>query len=132
MVLQANVGINQTDPSAKLDVAGDVRVDSGYNLDGNQGTSTAAATVFTLFAHASFGAAKIIVTAKDGSNRQITELLITHDGTTAVATEYGGVYTTSLICNFDVAINAGNVELTATSVGSTSGVVYNIVKTLID
>ena len=113
-------------------IAGNVRIDNAFTLDANEGTSTTASTVFTLFAHADFGAAKVIVTAKDGSDRQITELLITHDGTTAVATEYGGVYTNSLICNFGVAINGANVELTATSVGSASGVVYNIVKTLID
>lgn len=126
-----NVGINTASPTARLDVAGDVRVDSGYNLDGNKGTSTAAATVFTLFAHASFGAAKIIVTAKNGVNRQITELLITHDGTTAVATEYGQVATSGIIAEYEVAINGTDVELTATS-STSSGIVYNIVKTLID
>jgi hypothetical protein len=119
-------------PSNGLYVEGNIDVGGRHVLAGNSGTSTVAATVFTLFAHASYGAAKVIVTAKDGSDRQITELLITHDGTTAVATEYGGVYTNSLICNFGVAINGANVELTATSVGSASGVVYNIVKTLID
>ena len=108
-----------------------VRVKSAFTLDANEGTSSTATSVFTLFAHASYGAAKIIVTAKDGVNRQISELLITHDGTTAVVTEYGLVYTSSVIASYSVAINGANVELSATS-ATTSGVVYNIVKTLID
>ena len=118
-------------PSNGLYVEGNIDVGGRHVLAGNSGTSTATATVFTLFAHASFGAAKIIVTAKNGVNRQITELLITHDGTTAVATEYGQVATSGIIAEYEVAINGANVELTATS-STSSGIVYNIVKTLID
>tara|TARA_Y100000385_G_scaffold291471_1_gene369687 strand:+ start:10224 stop:15575 length:5352 start_codon:yes stop_codon:yes gene_type:complete len=110
----------------------DLRKSGNFTLDADDDTSTSSATVFTLFAIATYGAAKVIVTVKDGVNRQVSELLITHDGTTAVATEYGVLSTGSLLANFNVAINSSNVELTATSLGSTSGVVYNIVKTLID
>jgi len=92
--------------------------------------TTVTETVVASFASASFGAAKFIVTVSDGTDRTVTELLVTHDGTTAVATEYAILNTSSALATFDVDIDSGNVRLKAT--GSTaSNLDYNVVETLI-
>jgi hypothetical protein len=130
-IKNGNVGIGTNAPDTKLDVRGAVRVDQAFTFDANEGTSTATASTFSLFAHAVYGAAKVIVTAKYGNDRHITELLVTHDGTTAIATEYGTTTTNGILATYEVAINGTDVELTATGTQS-SGIVYNVVKTLID
>ena len=87
-------------------------------------------TVIASFASATFGAAKFIVTISNGTDRTVTELLVTHDGTTAVATEYAILNTSSALATFEVDIDSGNVRLKAT--GSTaSNLDYNVVETLI-
>jgi len=97
-------------------------------------TQTTAATTqvaIISFAHASYAAAEVLVTSTSGGERHITKLLITHDGTTAVATEYGVVYTSSELAAFDVAIAGSLLELRATP-ASSSSTVFKIVATLID
>ena len=97
-------------------------------------TQTTAATTqvaILSFFHASTAAAEVLVTATSGGERHITKLLITHDGTTAVATEYGVVYTGSEIATFDVAIAGSLLELRATP-GSSISTVFKTVATLID
>lgn len=81
------------------------------------------------FAAADYGSAEIVITAKDGNNRHITKLLVTHDGTTAIATEYGVIYTSTELASYDVSISGGNFGLIAVSNnGSTN---YKIVATLL-
>ena len=50
---------------------------------------------------------KIIVTAKRGNDRQISEIIATHDGTTAVATEYAMVMTNGILASYDVDMTGG-------------------------
>jgi hypothetical protein len=61
----------------------------------------------------------------------MTKLLITHDGTTAVATEYGVVFTNTELASYDVAISGVNLELRVTP-ASASSTVFNVVTTLLD
>ena len=95
--------------------------------------TTAATTEVALlsFAHADFAASEVLVTATQGSNRHMTKLLVTHNGTTAVATEYGVVYTGTELATFDVAISGSNLELRVTP-GSSGSTVFNTVATLLD
>jgi hypothetical protein len=61
----------------------------------------------------------------------MTKLLVTHNGTTAVATEYGVVYTGTELATFDVAISGSNLELRVTP-GSSGSTVFNTIATLLD
>ena len=119
------VGIGTASPAATLDVNGHMAIDT----DSGQ-TSSIDQTSIATFTAATFSGAKLVVTAKDGSNRYISELLITHNGTTAVATEYGQVATSSALATYDVDINGGNVRLLATPV-STNPTTFKVMKLLL-
>mgnify|MGYP000102326642 CR=1 FL=1 len=65
------------------------------------------------------------------NDRHITKLLVTHDGSTAIATEYGTVYTNSELASYDVEITGPVLQIKATPANSTS-TTFKIVATLID
>ena len=120
--------------SSGIDVNGSVTVGTSdtYVLDAAESTlSTVTQTALTTFAHATYGAAKFIVTAVSGGERHITEILVTHDGTTAVATEYGTVITNGILATYDVDISGDNVRLLATGESATS-TTYKVAETLIE
>lgn len=95
--------------------------DAGGGLDETTAsTSSTTQTAIATYSATTYGSAKLLVVAKRGSERQISELLIVHDGTTAVATEYGQVYTDASLATFDVDIAAGNIRLLATANSATT------------
>jgi hypothetical protein len=90
-------------------------------------TQTAATTATTqtaiaTYAVASYDGIKAVITVADSTagERTIAELVITHDGTLAVATEYAIVSTDTKLAEFDVDISAGNVRLLATPASTNS------------
>ncbi len=108
-------------------MTGDLVVQANIDQDQSRFISgeTTASSVFPFtgvqFSGITFGSAEITITAKDGANRHITKLLITHNNSTVIATEYGTVYTSSELANYDVNLTAGNVNVTFASVsGSTN------------
>ena len=92
--------------------------------------ATITETSIASFTAATYGGGKFVITAKDGVNRHICELLVTHDGTTAIATQYGSISTAGDLATYDVDINAGSVRILATS-ASTASTVYNVSETLL-
>ena len=84
-------------------------------------TSTTQTAIATYTASSSLGI-EITVVATDtvATERTITKLLVTHDGTTAVATEYGTVNTATAVATYDVDISGGNVRLLATAASANS------------
>lgn len=94
-------------------------------------TATFTQTSIYAFPHATYGSAEIIITAIDGSNRHISKFLITHDGSTAIATEYGTVYTSSELAQYEVEINGPALQILAAP-STNSTITYNIVGTLIN
>jgi len=125
-----NVGIG-INPTAKLDVSGDIRVNSIVNFSA-EATTTVVSTQISSFAVASFRSAKLIIQAYNSVNGevQISELLVAHNGTTAIATEYGIVFTgTSPFVIYEVDISAGNVRLIASNTTANS-TQYKISETL--
>ena len=94
-------------------------------------TSSTSQTALVTVTKATYGAAKFLVTAVSSSERHITEIYATHDGTTGVATEYGTVTTNGILATYDVDINGDNFRLLATPASSTS-TTFKVVQTLIE
>jgi hypothetical protein len=92
-------------------------------------TSTTAETVLISVSSTSFRSGKFIVQAVSESNSQVSEILVTHDNTSAVSTEYGIVFTgADILFNIRSDINDGNLRLLVTSTTSTT-TTYNVTQT---
>jgi hypothetical protein len=66
----------------------------------------------------------------ENAQRQLSELLVVHDGTNASATEYGVIQSSSYeIAEYDVRITGDLVELVATNLTENS-TTYRVVETL--
>ena len=99
----------------------------GAIAGGGGDTQTVTTTSTTQTALGSYAAAtslgiEITVIATDtvATERTITKLLVTHDGTTAVATQYGEVNTATAVASYDVDISGSNVRLLATAASANS------------
>jgi hypothetical protein len=107
--------------SVKL--GGEVGLSTNVDLQTNSSStsSTTQAAIYT-FSATDYTGAKLTVCVTDSTatERYITELLVTHDGTTAVSTEYGQVATNTALAAFDVDIVSGNVRVLATPASSNS------------
>ena len=130
----------ETEADAKfVDVTGDTMSGDlvvNANIDQSQSrffstevtASSTFPTVIMQFAHATFGSAEIVITAKDGSNRHVTKLLVTHNGSDAIATEFATIYTSSELASYDVGISGANLNILGSSVSGATN--YKIVATL--
>ena len=130
----ARIGFGTSDtvvPSAGLEVNGAIKTGAaGISIDSQLVTLTStSATEIANFLVAEHSAAKCIVTANQGINRQIVELLVVHNGTTASATEYGNVFTSTALATYEVTLDSGYVRITAAG-ASASSTTYKTVKTL--
>ena len=125
------VNVSGDTMSGDLTVNADIIQSESKFVSTTQTTASTAEVAIYSFAHATYAAAEVLITATDATNRHMTKLLITHDGSTAIATEYGVVYTSGELAQFDVSIAGANLELRATP-ASSSSTVFKIVATLID
>jgi hypothetical protein len=119
-----SVGIATSSPRAILDLEGNAALDTDTAT-----LTTTSQTSIATFAVATFDAAKVVITANNGTDTYITELLVAHDGTTAVATEYGQLSTDTFTVAYDVDISGGNVRILATPPAVTS-TTFKVIKTL--
>ena len=92
-------------------------------------TSTSQSVLYA-FPFATYSAAEVIITANQSTNRHVTKLLITHDGSTAIATEYGTVFTNAELASYDITISAPVLQILVTP-ASASSTTFKIVGTLI-
>ena len=104
-------GINFEADANSITIAGSTQVN-------NQTLTTTATTQVALaqFAVSDYLGGKFVIQATDNSTteRHISEVLMTHNGTTAVSTEYGIVQTNTSIYTIDVDISGGNVRVLVT------------------
>jgi hypothetical protein len=115
--------------------AGDVEISGALKLSDTAVLDNATATTTTVsqtaidqWSASTYGGGKIIIEAKAGAERQITELLVTHNGTTASAVEYGAVFTGGKLATYDVDISGGNVRILVVA-SSTTSTSYKVVRT---
>ena len=117
--------------SGDLTVNADIIQEESKFISETITTTSAVSNTLYAFAHATYGSAEITIQATQASNRHITKLLITHDGTTPIATEYGTVYTGSELAAFNIQITGPVLQITATP-ASASSTTFKIVGTLIN
>jgi hypothetical protein len=88
------------------------------HLSGDSNTTTAVAQVqIASFSANTYGSAKIYVQATETATtrRHVTELLVVHDNSTAIATEYGMLFTGPVaLATYEVDIVSNNVRVLAT------------------
>jgi hypothetical protein len=124
--------VNVTGDTMSGELIVNANISQGHStfISSSTTTTTTSQTPIYAFPFASFSAAEIIITASEASNRHVTKLLITHDGSTAIATEYGTVFTNSELATYDIAINGPILQVLGTATSSSS-TVFKIVGTLI-
>ena len=81
-------------------------------------TSSVFPTELYSFDKSTYNSGEFIITATSGSNRHISKILIVHDGTTAMATEFATIHTNTLLATYAVTIQSTNVVINATAAGS--------------
>ena len=84
------------------------------------------------FPTSTFESAEVTISARHGTTTQITKLLITHDGSTPIATEYGLVTTGDTVSLFDLVISSGEVKFKVNPQLGTSDTKYTATLTLLD
>jgi hypothetical protein len=94
-------------------------------------TSSTTQTAIASYSATTYGSAKLIISVKRGTDRQMSELLVVHNDTTASATEYAQIYTSGSLATFDVDISGGNLRLLATAASATS-TSYTVKEILVD
>lgn len=94
-------------------------------------TSSTSQTAIATYSASSYSSAKLMISVTRGTDRQVSELLVVHDGTTASATEYAQVYTNASLATFNVDINSGNVRVLATASSATT-TNYTVKEILVD
>lgn len=118
----ANLTFNKT--SGLLTSAG-IKSNSYYDIvdvvrqySATVNTSSNVQTTLTSYSANSFCSGKFVVQATRGTERQATELLVLHDGTTAHAVEYAIIRSNTNLFNVDVDISSFNVRVLVTSTSS--------------
>ena len=125
------VGIGTTNPISTLDVRGDISIDAQVLISHTAGsTSSTSQTSIKTFPTSSWKSAEMLVQVRETSSgdTQLSKLLVCHDGSTAVATEYGVANTGGILASFDVDISGGNVRLLATT-ASGNATTYDVYTT---
>jgi hypothetical protein len=91
--------------------------------------TTPGQTVVDSYSATTYRSSKYLIEVKNTSTGyQLSELLLTHDGSTVYLTEYGVANSVALFCTFDADISTGNVRLLATP---TSNATFKIARTTI-
>lgn len=110
----------------------ETRLTVGYGAISSETTTTSntSQTPILSFSTINYGSGKFLIQATDGTFRQITELLVVHNGTTAYATEYAIIRTGNKLFTLDVDIQTNNVRILTTS-SSSNSTTYKVMSTLL-
>lgn len=91
--------------------------------------ATVSTTAVDTWAIATYRSAKYLVQITQGTNYQVSEVMIIHNGTTTTMTEFAVLETNGALATFTADVNAGNARLLCT-MGSATAAVINIKRTL--
>ncbi len=119
----------------QLNVSG-VTTSSSYSLpdglisSGSQTINTTLETSIDSFSSTTYRSAKYQIQITRGSEYQITEIFVVHDGTSSHQTEYATVKTGTTLSTFSSDVNTGSVRLLATP-SSSDSTTFKIIRTLV-
>jgi hypothetical protein len=82
------------------------------------------------FSYTEYCAAKYVIYASQGADKQVCELLLVHDNDNVMSVEYANVITSTLLGTFSAEISYGNVLLLSDA--TSSGITYKMMRTLIN
>ena len=103
----------------------------GIVSSGSQTTTTILETSIDSFSVSLYRSAKYQVQITRGSEYQITEIFIVHDGSSSYGTEYATIKTGSTLSSFSTDIDSGSVRLLATPTSSSS-TTFRLIRTLVE
>ena len=98
-------------------------IGSHYQRSDSTSVSSTSATTVATHAVATYRSVKYTVQITQGSAYDYREISVIHDGTTAHMTEYGHIFTSSGLANFDATISSGNLLLQVTMLNSASATI---------
>jgi hypothetical protein len=128
--LGANSEFTYDKANSRLNVV-NTRVNSAFDISGSTVTTTTTdSTVLFSFDKNVYGSGKFVVQATEGTKRQVTEILVVHDGVIPYATEYAIIRTNGNLFNLEVDIESDDVRLKTTSASSNS-TVYKVTTNLL-
>jgi len=117
--------------SANDDIVVSKELVSSRRKSGSTTTTATTQVALDTFAHASFTTARYIVSVTQGSDYHSTELVISHDGSTADILEYGILKSGSDLATFAADISGANARLLITP-ASTSSTVFKFDRQLVE
>lgn len=119
---------NKTLQSHTLQTSGATNIANRSVIQANVATLTI--TAVDTWAIATYRSAKYLIQITQGSNYQLSEILVLHNGTTTTMNEYGVLETNSSLATFTSDISGGNVRLLVTMSSATAATI-NITKEVI-
>ena len=98
-------------------------IGSHYQRSDSTSISSTSATTVATHAVATYRSVKYTVQITQGSSYDYREISVIHDGTTAHMTEYGHIFTSAGVANFDATISSGNLLLQVTMLSASSATI---------
>ena len=98
-------------------------IGSHYQRSDSTSVSSTSATTVATHAAATYRSVKYTVQVTQGGAYDYREIHVIHDGTTAHMTEYGHIFTSSGLANFDATISSGNLLLQVTMLNAASATI---------
>jgi len=92
--------------------------------------ATVSATTVDSWAKATYRSAKYLIQVTQGSNYQVSEIMVIQDGTNTYMTEFAVIETNGVLATFTSSISGSNAVLTVT-MGSATSATINIQRTLL-
>jgi hypothetical protein len=92
--------------------------------------ATVSATTVDSWAKATYRSAKYLIQVTQGSNYQVSEIMVIQDGTNTYMTEFAVIETNGVLATFTSSISSSNAVLTVTMTSATSATI-NIQRTLL-
>ena len=101
--------------SGDLNINADINQSSNVTYTSNSlSTASTNQVVAFSFFYGDYGGGEFLVQVENGTEKHITKLLVTHDSATAIATEYGTIFTGTSLAEFDVTISGSDCQLLVT------------------